>query len=92
MRNNVIPTLNEPCELAKTQVTAVSAKSLSISNIQRRINHTFMTSGQSISIDLQALSNPEHSQKLMHREAEYRQLLSNLKNFVNTVVYGPPGW
>jgi Cdc6-like AAA superfamily ATPase len=27
----------------------------------------------------------------MHREAEYRQLVSNLKNSVNTLVYGPHG-
>ena len=91
MRSNIIPVFNRSNELTKTQFMAVSAKSLAIRNIQRRINHRFMTSGQSISIDLQAWSQHEHLKKLMHREAECRQLVSNLKNFVNTLVYGPHG-
>jgi Cdc6-like AAA superfamily ATPase len=91
MRSNIVPVFSKPYELAKTQLTAVSAKSLAISNIQHRINHKFMTSGQSITIDLEVLSQQEHPKKLMHREAEYRQLVWNLKNSVNTLVYGPHG-
>jgi len=83
--------LSRSTKLAKSQITAVSADSFPISNIENHVNYKNMYTGQYIAIDLQALSQQEPPEKLIHREVEYRQLVSNLKNSINTILFGPPG-
>ncbi len=80
-----------PNEARRTHLSVVSANSVAIRNIHCRNNHTFMASDQCITINQRALLEQEPAKKLTYRETEYRQLASNLKNSINTILYGPPG-
>lgn len=90
MRNNRV-SVRKSNRVTTQRLTEVSASFLAINNIQRHVDHQSMDSGQSIAINLHALSQQEPNEKLLYREAECRQLISNIKNSINTAIYGPAG-
>jgi cell division control protein 6 len=77
--------------LLKPRLMAVSANYSSISNIKPGFDYQRMNASQKIITNLQTLSEQEPPERLLYRDAEYSQLLSNLKNSVNTIIYGPHG-
>jgi Cdc6-like AAA superfamily ATPase len=74
-----------------TRLMAVTANYPSISNIKHGFDYQRMNASQKIIPSLQALSEQETPERPLYRDAEYSQLLSNLKNAVNTIIYGPHG-
>ena len=75
----------------QSRLAAISANFIPITDMGNNINPNYMVSGQSIAIDPFVMSQQEYPEKLIHREVEYRQLLSNVRNSINTMIFGPVG-